>query len=91
MSELPGDAEAVVIGAGAFGFSVAFQLANLGAGRVVLLDQRHAVPRIVARFGFEPHVFQQHRQRFRLVRVIIDNQDTKYLISPHYEIPAPSL
>ena len=39
MSELPRDADAVVIGAGAFGFSVAFQLANLGAGKVVLLDQ----------------------------------------------------
>ena len=36
---IPDQADAVVIGAGAFGFSVAFQLANLGAGRVVLLDQ----------------------------------------------------
>jgi glycine/D-amino acid oxidase-like deaminating enzyme len=35
----PKDAGAVVIGAGAFGFNVAFQLANLGARRVVLLDQ----------------------------------------------------
>lgn len=36
---LPGEADAVVIGAGAFGFNAAYQLTNLGAGRVVLLDQ----------------------------------------------------
>ncbi len=39
LRSLPRDADAVVIGAGAFGFNAAFQLANLGAGRVVLLDQ----------------------------------------------------
>lgn len=33
------DADAVVVGAGAFGFSAAYHLAKLGAGRVVLLDQ----------------------------------------------------
>ncbi|MGE3797970.1 MAG: NAD(P)/FAD-dependent oxidoreductase [Thermomicrobiales bacterium] len=36
---LPTQADAVVIGAGAFGFSVAYQLVRLGAGSVVLLDQ----------------------------------------------------
>lgn len=36
---IPSEADAVVVGAGAFGFNTAFQLANLGAGRVVLLDQ----------------------------------------------------
>jgi glycine/D-amino acid oxidase-like deaminating enzyme len=35
----PTQADAVVIGAGAFGFSTAYHLAKLGAGRVVLLDQ----------------------------------------------------
>ena len=39
MIAIPGEAEAVVIGAGAFGSNVAYQLASLGAGRVVLLDQ----------------------------------------------------
>jgi 4-methylaminobutanoate oxidase (formaldehyde-forming) len=37
--DLPSQADAVVIGAGAFGFSVAYQLVRLGAGSVVLLDQ----------------------------------------------------
>jgi 4-methylaminobutanoate oxidase (formaldehyde-forming) len=32
-------ADAVVIGAGAFGFSAAYQLTKLGAGKVVLIDQ----------------------------------------------------
>lgn len=36
---LPSQADAVAIGAGAFGFSAAYQLARLGAGQVVLLDQ----------------------------------------------------
>jgi 4-methylaminobutanoate oxidase (formaldehyde-forming) len=36
---LPTDADAVVIGAGAFGFSAAYQLAKLGASRVVVIDQ----------------------------------------------------
>jgi glycine/D-amino acid oxidase-like deaminating enzyme len=35
----PAQADAVVIGAGAYGFSTAYHLAKLGAGRVVLLDQ----------------------------------------------------
>lgn len=39
MTLLPGEADAVVIGAGAFGFNAAYQLASLGAGKVVLLDQ----------------------------------------------------
>ncbi len=38
-TQLPSQADAVVIGAGAFGFSVAYQLVKLGAGAVVLLDQ----------------------------------------------------
>jgi len=33
------EADVVVIGAGAFGFSSAYQLTRLGAGRVVLIDQ----------------------------------------------------
>lgn len=37
--ELPSQADVVVIGAGAFGFSAAYQLVRLGAGNVVLLDQ----------------------------------------------------
>src|SRR6187551_345003 len=37
---LPVDqADAVVIGAGAFGFATAYQLTRLGAGEVVLIDQ----------------------------------------------------
>jgi glycine/D-amino acid oxidase-like deaminating enzyme len=36
---LPGNADAVVIGAGAFGLATGFQLANLGLGNVVVLDQ----------------------------------------------------
>src|SRR3954453_4978065 len=35
-------ADAIVIGAGAFGFSAAYQLARLGAGRVVLIDEYEA-------------------------------------------------
>jgi glycine/D-amino acid oxidase-like deaminating enzyme len=36
---LPTQADAVVVGAGAFGFATAYQLVSLGAGSVVLLDQ----------------------------------------------------
>ena len=36
---LPSSADAVVIGAGAFGFATAFHLAKAGVGSVVLLDQ----------------------------------------------------
>lgn len=36
---VPASADAVVIGAGAFGFSTAYHLAAMGAGQVVLLDQ----------------------------------------------------
>jgi len=35
----PAQADAVVIGAGAFGFSVGYQLARLGAGHVIVIDQ----------------------------------------------------
>jgi glycine/D-amino acid oxidase-like deaminating enzyme len=36
---LPTQADAVVIGAGAFGFAAGYQLTRLGAGRVVVIDQ----------------------------------------------------
>jgi glycine/D-amino acid oxidase-like deaminating enzyme len=39
MTELPGTADAVVIGAGAFGLSTAYHLMKNGARNVVLLDQ----------------------------------------------------
>ena len=37
---LPTEADAVVVGAGAFGLGAAYQLARLGAGRVLVLDAR---------------------------------------------------
>jgi glycine/D-amino acid oxidase-like deaminating enzyme len=39
LPELPAEADAVVIGAGAFGLATAYQLARTGAGKVVVLDQ----------------------------------------------------
>jgi glycine/D-amino acid oxidase-like deaminating enzyme len=42
-------ADAVVVGAGAYGFSTAYHLAKLGAGRVVLLDQYEPGSQVSAR------------------------------------------
>ncbi|MFM9108064.1 MAG: FAD-dependent oxidoreductase, partial [Chloroflexota bacterium] len=36
---LPAEADVVVVGAGAFGYATAWQLARHGAGRVLLLDR----------------------------------------------------
>src|SRR4051812_43624110 len=36
---LPSEADAVVIGAGAFGLAAAYQLARLGGGKVIIIDQ----------------------------------------------------
>jgi sarcosine oxidase subunit beta len=39
--KLPGTADAVVIGGGIIGTSIAFHLARMGAGQVVLLERKH--------------------------------------------------
>ena len=49
LSPLPSAADAVVIGAGAFGFATAYHLAKAGLGKVVLLDQFEPGTQVSAR------------------------------------------
>ena len=69
---LPARADAVVVGAGAFGLSVAWWLARLGNGRVVLLDQflpgSQASPRAAGLFK----LIQADETRTRLARLAVE-------------------
>ena len=70
--ELPARADAVVVGAGAFGLSVAWWLARLGHGRVVLLDQfqpgSQASPRAAGLFK----LIQADETRTRLAQLAVE-------------------
>jgi 4-methylaminobutanoate oxidase (formaldehyde-forming) len=72
MSMPPARADAVIVGAGAFGLSVAWWLARLGAGRVVLLDQyqpgSQASPRAAGLFK----LIQADETRTRLARLAVE-------------------
>ncbi len=65
-------ADVVVIGAGAFGLSVAFQLASLGAGTVVVLDQFEPATQTSPRAAGLYKLIQADETSTRLARLSID-------------------
>jgi glycine/D-amino acid oxidase-like deaminating enzyme len=72
MENLPADADAVVIGTGAFGISAAYHLAKLGMRNVVAVDQfapaSQASPRAAGLFK----LIQADETRTRLARLSVD-------------------
>ncbi|HEY8445566.1 MAG TPA: FAD-binding oxidoreductase [Thermomicrobiales bacterium] len=66
------EADAVVVGAGAFGFSCAYHLAKLGAGRVVLLDQYEPGTQVSPRAAGLFKLVQTSEAVTRLARLSIE-------------------
>lgn len=69
---LPSDADAVVIGAGAFGFSAAYQLAKLGAGRVVIVDQYEPATQVSPKAAGLFKNIQASETKTKLARLAIE-------------------
>ena len=89
---LPTRADAVVVGAGAFGLSVAWWLARLGAGHVVLLDQyqpgSQASPRAAGLFK----LIQADETRTRLARLAVEIvTGFEALTAPRWRSSAPAV
>src|SRR5829696_4156653 len=70
--QLPTDADAVVIGAGAFGFSTAYQLTKLGAGKVVLVDQYEPATQVSPKAAGLFKTIQASDVKTRLQRLSIE-------------------
>lgn len=69
---LPSDADAVVIGAGAFGFSAAYQLTRLGAGKVVLVDQYEPATQVSPKAAGLFKNIQASETKTRLAKLAIE-------------------
>jgi 4-methylaminobutanoate oxidase (formaldehyde-forming) len=69
---LPTDADAVVIGAGAFGFSAAYQLTKLGTGKVVLIDQYEPATQVSPKAAGLFKTIQASETKTRLQRLSIE-------------------
>lgn len=69
---LPTSADAVVIGAGAFGFSIAYQLANLGAGHVVLIDQYEPATQVSPRAAGLFKLVQASETKTRIMQLSLE-------------------
>src|SRR5215211_3426139 len=68
----PTDADAVVIGAGAFGFSAAYQLTKLGAGKVLLIDQYEPATQVSPKAAGLFKTIQASETKTRLQRLSIE-------------------
>lgn len=65
-------ADAVVVGAGAFGFSAAYQLARLGAGTVALIDQYEPGTQVSPRAAGLFKLLQASETKTRLARMAVE-------------------
>src|SRR5688572_12401675 len=70
--DFPGPADAVVIGAGAFGFATAYHLAKAGIGTVVLLDQFEPGTQVSARAAGLFKLIQASEVKTRLAQRAIE-------------------
>lgn len=66
------DADAVVIGAGAYGFSTAYHLTKLGAGRVVLLDQYEPGSQVSPKAAGLFKLVQSNEAKTKLAQLSVD-------------------
>jgi glycine/D-amino acid oxidase-like deaminating enzyme len=69
MSAVPTQADAVVIGAGAFGMSIGYQLARLGAGQVVVIDQYEPASQVSPKAAGLFKMIQASDTKTRLARL----------------------
>jgi 4-methylaminobutanoate oxidase (formaldehyde-forming) len=69
---IPTDADAVVIGAGAFGFSAAYQLTRLGAGKVVIVDQYEPATQVSPKAAGLFKNIQASETKTRLAKLAIE-------------------